>query len=787
MALSSTAARALEQVTMGLFMLRGADYFTEEEWIKIDGLIHKGKYVFTNGPQWSNVADEALITFDETNSTEKTDFQVQIPPMTSFPTIKEETAMPSPPLSDPADSTEAETPNTTSAEASSDDEPSVPASAESKSASNESVNIPKREPMQKQANGGLAFYTQAQLDEVKAFNSGLTKAGQKPGRKGSGTKHSHRAEEAYPSPAYSQKEVSEPTARPSPAPSEQATHSQIQSWADEVQDIADAAAAQEIVAPAPTKGWATTPSTEVNPLVEAFRKEKGRDPKNMNEVVQPKNLEFRPLTARPFSRVSHRSSAKSAAPVPAPIPNAPLGSSRPKLNVSPGTILVAQRGSACQGGKGKAPTIRIAIKAGDRIKVLKHVSGITHLGTNLRTMETGQFSEEIFKKAPAMTAEDLIRQQREVAARTVSGTVGVIGNATVHGRNMSLSTISNGLDRLEGTNAAEWDEVGSVTNVNTPMSVVVKSKTSAPAAQAAAPKPIGGLGASRFAALADEDESVNSGSDTPDFHGMSKEEVGQLIDDKIAQILAAQRHASASAPAPTPPPMGRRSKAPINEPLKPVIPKKETCWFWKTGKGCRFTADECRDLHALIPSSDPTNLRMGKPSWGAIADFVPSTSSSSIPVSVSVQSDETTPGPNGQANIGPVKSLTCWYWQNDEKGCQNSAEECKYLHKKCEGGVANKPNSWKRPSWNRFATPTTGEKVTGCAWTINGDAETDAGGDGDGDNGELVLEEIMEGESANSRAAEGLTSLANWGGDDKYKPPHIKALEEKALVEATGW
>lgn len=32
-------------------MLYGAEFFTEDEWVRIDALLHKGKYVFTNGPQ----------------------------------------------------------------------------------------------------------------------------------------------------------------------------------------------------------------------------------------------------------------------------------------------------------------------------------------------------------------------------------------------------------------------------------------------------------------------------------------------------------------------------------------------------------------------------------------------------------------------------------------------------------------------------------------------------------------------------------------------------------------
>jgi hypothetical protein len=48
------------------------------------------------------------------------------------------------------------------------------------SMSNELVETPTRSTPQIPAAGGLAWgYTQAQLDEVKAFNPGLTKAGKK--------------------------------------------------------------------------------------------------------------------------------------------------------------------------------------------------------------------------------------------------------------------------------------------------------------------------------------------------------------------------------------------------------------------------------------------------------------------------------------------------------------------------------------------------------------------------------------------------------------------------------
>jgi hypothetical protein len=45
-------------------MLYGAAYFTEDEWIKIDGLIHKGQYVFTRGPQNNLLEEGELISFE---------------------------------------------------------------------------------------------------------------------------------------------------------------------------------------------------------------------------------------------------------------------------------------------------------------------------------------------------------------------------------------------------------------------------------------------------------------------------------------------------------------------------------------------------------------------------------------------------------------------------------------------------------------------------------------------------------------------------------------------------
>jgi hypothetical protein len=501
----------------GLYMLRGADYFTEEEWIKIDGLIHKGRYVFTNGPQitQTNVFDGELINFDDNN--DNNDTSVQIP-------IKEETIqvfereLPSPTMSDLADTSDfpAETPNTTSAEASSDDERSLPTTADTseQETHTEPAPIERRESVQPPKNGGLALgYTQALVDEIKAFNSTLTKAGQKskPGKN-----NNRRVSESHDSQDQSLYDAAEPASYSSGTPTEPDTHNQIQTWASNVHTQDNSTTpVPNIQSPAPTKGWTSTPPPVAKPLVEAFKTVHGRNPKSINDLVQPNNPNFKPLTARPFSRVSHKSTKSSGTPS---APTTPIrGPVNRTLDVKPGTILIAQRDYT------RKSQIQLDINRGDQITYVKPVSGVMHVGENMRTKQRAQFSEDIIKKGD--TPEILIQHQRAAAAKP-SGNPGVIGDRR-NGKAADVNTVSNGLERIEGTNAAEWDDVASVTTVNTTNSIIVRARTIAPAVQASIAKPAAGLGSSRFAA---EDET--SGEANP-FQGVSKEELGELIDQKV--------------------------------------------------------------------------------------------------------------------------------------------------------------------------------------------------------------------------------------------------------------
>ncbi|KAG4429911.1 hypothetical protein IFR05_014607 [Cadophora sp. M221] len=627
--LSAHAARALEQVKMGLLMLYGAAYFTEDEWIKIDGLIHQGQYVFTSGPSNPLEGNFELMSFDDAN--DKPDSALHTNPNQSFDTAKAdafvvtEVQVDFPTESDRADSTAepAETPNDTSIEASSDDElpakvveadpamfdfsqwdppvePTEPSKPiESSPEPVESAEIPKRKPVEIPTTSELTYYTQEQLDEVKAFNQNLTKAGKK-GKRARGTSPSESAPRSE-------------TTTYAPTPSEHETR--IQSWTSEVD-------AQEPLPRAPS------PSPTIPIIAEDFIKAHGRPPKSINDLAQPNNPEFRTVNRRPLSRnITPVKKAKS---------------SGPQVKVAAGTILIAQSTQV------KKSSIELEILSGDRIRMLKHVSGIVHQAENMRTGIRGQISENVFKKTPqAMKVDPVVEQQRMILQR-----------------NSSISSTVSGLDAIERRNAAEWDEVPTT---NQPKPV-------APAKS----KPLSGLGASRFAVL-DETKSVASSS-SEDI--VSREEVAKMVDEKFAQLLA-----SRNVKTPTRP----RKKPSMNEPLQLVTPKSVICWFWATpNKSWRFTADECRDIHAFLPpsASSPANLRMGKTSWGALADSIPPPTTAQIQAQIAPASSLALGQGDGESMRDTAKTLkTCWYWANEN--CQNTAQTCS--HDGCEPADSYKP------------------------------------------------------------------------------------------------
>lgn len=555
-------------------MLYGASYFTEDEWIKIDGLIHKGQYVFTSGPIQTNLLDqvEELMSFDDFaekpngtpatvsfDTTKGDNTDVQAPSASSFGIIERpagtpnatsvdgssddgsakkdfelfdfsETTTPSSagastdddntqkladmfdladisrnsPATTPSDSqpendshelpelntqippapqveTEPELAVESATEAVVQQEPAVEPvyeplneAAEPYSESFESFEPPKREAKPLPKEGGLALgYTQAQLEELKAFNAGLTKAGEKGRPK---NKRSEPREEMAPEPGY------EPDWAMAASPTATENDDRIQSWASEV----DANEPIDVVSPTPRT---VLPSVTKAALVEKFVQVHGRPPKNLNDLAQPNNPNFRPLDQRSLSRASNRTSIKSTGKV-----SPKKGPGNPQLNVTPGTILVAQ--SSCTANT----KMQIAVQAGDNIRVIKHVSGVMHIGENMRTKIKGQFNEGIFRRnAGQAAATALIEQQRVIARR---GT---------RAPSASTGIVSDGLDRVEGMNAAEWEE---------------ESVVSRPRTTIAKPK-IGGLATSRYAVLDEVSDQQKQ------IEKLARAEVGKMVNEKV--------------------------------------------------------------------------------------------------------------------------------------------------------------------------------------------------------------------------------------------------------------
>lgn len=144
----------------------------------------------------------------------------------------------------------------------------------------------------------------------------------------------------------------------------------------------------------------------------------------------------------------------------------------------------------------------------------------------------------------------------------------------------------------------------------------------------------------------------------------------------------------------------------------------------------------------------------------------------------------------------PKSKFTCWYWAQGGAGCTYSAEDCRYMHEPTSSGVALRPSGWKdrnfgkaHGKWRTDPEDWTkkgenGEKTGGSSWGGWGGEPTAAtageGDEDDDDDGELVLERVGAGDDD-----DGWGKVEGWGDDgDKYKPPHIKAMEQQASNDA---
>ncbi len=117
----------------------------------------------------------------------------------------------------------------------------------------------------------------------------------------------------------------------------------------------------------------------------------------------------------------------------------------PQLEVTPGTILVAQISFP------KTTKVHVDVCAGDSIKVIKKVSGIMYYGENLRTRYTGQFPSSIFQKS----LRDRRKHPMLERPRIPNGPRALVLTGET---SLGSSSVGNDLDKVEDLNAAEWDK-----------------------------------------------------------------------------------------------------------------------------------------------------------------------------------------------------------------------------------------------------------------------------------------------------------------------------------------
>lgn len=410
----------------GLSILYGADYFTEREWIKVDGLIHKGNYVFTNGPPL-DILEEQLISFDDAESgASSSHHHIQ----SHADLAEEEVAC----VLEKQKSTlfssngdlHSETPNETSA-ASSYGETRLQTSLDPPMFDfSEDTTPASSTPAGQSFKDGLDVgYAQDQFYEMMLFDAVLTNTGQK--------KHSSYASvEDDPSTIWGK-----PTAQfyPLPAPTER--EAMISNWATDVN-------AAKI--PSPTIASATPQAQYPQVLVHKFVEVHSQNRKSTNDYHQTNHPHFTTGEIRSESRASMKpvKSAVSGGKTFGEFsPSAAGGATfMPKLNILPGTVLKAQRSAPATSRK------RLDVLAGDNIRVLKHVSGSLHFGQNLRTNSYGQVCEDDFK-APLPTAANESTPVKQL---------GLDRWNAAERNGPGYSPAQRELDEIERRNASAWDE-----------------------------------------------------------------------------------------------------------------------------------------------------------------------------------------------------------------------------------------------------------------------------------------------------------------------------------------
>ncbi|KAG9241974.1 hypothetical protein BJ878DRAFT_544701 [Calycina marina] len=250
---------------------------------------------------------------------------------------------------------------------------------------------------------------------------------------------------------------------------------------------------------------------------------------------------------------------------------------------------------------------------------------------------------------------------------------------------------------------------------------------------------------SRFSVLPEEDTDVKI-----------DHAVQAAINMRVQKVLSSEMNKIRKSLAPSSRLIGgaRPSKSRKDPPASPVVLKTHTCWWWATGKVCRFTEEECRHLHSYIGVNGETKVHThnGKPTWGAAADYV----------------NPTPPLVESGKEGGNYKSLTCYYWATKGK-CSNSDEDCSFSHAQMTGGIANPPRGhMKRSQPLSMTNPWRGTSASSRVDTTSQDSSW----------GSRPAAKKVQSVGGSDEVEE------DWG---KGQPAHVNILQTQQQQGYVGW
>jgi len=720
MALPAHAQRALDTLKMNALILYGAGHFDETAWFQMDKLIHRGKYVFTNGPPSKepvqpllehketlvirtepyNIAQKevALPTVEDTSATSATSVESALSSLylASEKLISES---PAPSLISPLTDPYVAVPACTSSSLT--PVPEFDMSVCNSSHTQPQASVPK-----------AAFLGGNVEDQLE--NS--------------------RAEEGSLSTSREDARISSWASDVDAAELEQQNLAALASSKDETISVSDKTVYS---------------SASLDATNRKFINLHHQAPKYLNDISQPRNADY----SGPKPR-------KSKLSIPAIVPRSPgkkveqftengyltaleIGKSYTAAQAQKGTEIIRPN-------KPALPGIKLDVAQGDEVKILKSVSGLIYHATNARTRVAGQVSAGMFLKSESAdeTAAQILHTKanekkatterpaaEEVNTENLTRDNSVANEVVFETRagdqpqtQQSVKTSSlpqhkglpewgsfEAIDVIETLNAAEWekddDELASVpaeVSDNAQSSGQSKGEperfqpndtssqwSDVPIRQKqqndySAERPWQSVSAQKRGLA-----SLAGARSNPTLITPSTSSRFALLDDDAQnepnpKTLEADRYLSIRTPA------APRKYASLKEVLKDMVPKKYTCWYWHINQECRFTDKECVHRHWVVPGEPVEyDLHKGRPRWGAAADY------DSIPSSPSVAVEASNGNPDevckcshndpaagiASEKVDGSKEFTCFFWAT-KGSCTFPDDICRYSHRHMPAGIA---------------------------------------------------------------------------------------------------